>query len=249
MLCTTAKVLFIVSPVCCYWIAGTLLHLFLSTKASEKWRIHQKSVEDRNRVNLREAIKWVLFQHVLQMFLAYIAFDEPFMEEPEHIFIHIVKFISAMILLDTYQYWFHRWAHTNKFLYNNFHSWHHRLYCPYPLGALYNHPLEGIFMDTLGGVVAIQLSGMHQSTALLFACFSTLKTLFDHCNLVFPANPFAVFKNNSLYHDFHHQPIGLNYNLSQPFFTFWDDVMGAKWTPPLIEKFNSSREKEKIKIS
>lgn len=53
-----------------------------------------------------------------------------------------LQFIVATFILDTYQYWLHRFMHVNRFLFNHLHSWHHRLYCPYAIGALYNHPLE-----------------------------------------------------------------------------------------------------------
>jgi sphinganine C4-monooxygenase len=32
------------------------------------------------------------------------------------------------------------------------------------------------------------------------------------------------------YHDIHHQLAGIKNNFSQPFFTFWDTVLGTKWT-------------------
>lgn len=47
-----------------------------------------------------------------------------------------------MFVMDAYQYWVHRWMHTNRWLFKHFHSWHHRVYCPYAIGALYNHPVE-----------------------------------------------------------------------------------------------------------
>lgn len=37
-----------------------------------------------------------------------------------------------------------------------------------------------------------------------------------------------IFSNNARYHDLHHEPRGARYNFSQPFFTFWDDVMGTR---------------------
>ena len=40
------------------------------------------------------------------------------------------------------------------------HSHHHRLVVPYAYGALYNHPLEALLLDTLGGVVTLYASGM-----------------------------------------------------------------------------------------
>jgi sphinganine C4-monooxygenase len=55
--------------------------------------------------------------------------------------------------MDKWQYFAHRYMHQNKFLYRHVHSQHHRLVVPYAIGALYNHPLEGLLLDTLGGAI------------------------------------------------------------------------------------------------
>lgn len=64
------------------------------------------------------------------------------------------------------------------------HSWHHRLYVPYAFGALYNHPLEGFTLDTVGAMVAHTLAGLTTRQAILFFAVSTAKTVDDHCGLV-----------------------------------------------------------------
>ena len=58
------------------------------------------------------------------------------------------------------QFWLHRWMHVNTFLYKHMHSHHHRLTVPYAYGALYNHPMEALLLDTLGGVITLYASGM-----------------------------------------------------------------------------------------
>lgn len=55
-------------------------------------------------------------------------------------------------------------------------SYHHRLYVPYAFGALYNHPVEGFVMDSVGATLAFALSGLPTKGAILFFSFSTLKT-------------------------------------------------------------------------
>ena len=96
--------------------------------------------------------------------------------------------------------------HINKFLYKEFHSWHHRLYVPYAYGALYNHPLEGFVLDSLGALVAEWVTGMSTRQATLFFIFSTLKTVDDHCGYSLPWDPLQwLTGNNAEYHDIHHQ--------------------------------------------
>eukprot|EP01126_Amoeba_proteus_P027216 TRINITY_DN2701_c0_g1_i1.p1 TRINITY_DN2701_c0_g1~~TRINITY_DN2701_c0_g1_i1.p1 ORF type:complete len:182 (-),score=17.53 TRINITY_DN2701_c0_g1_i1:102-647(-) len=138
----------------------------------------------------------------------------------------IVKLAIGIVFMDTYQYWMHRLVHYNKFLYKHFHSVHHRLYCPYAFGALYNHPVEGLFMDTFGGGIPALFLDMHPWTSCIFFSLATLKTVDDHCGFVWPYDIFHFFfSNNAKYHDVHHWGKGRMYNFSQPFFTFWDKVM------------------------
>jgi len=99
--------------------------------------------------------------------------------------IPILQFLWASFVLDTWQYFLHRYMHTNRFLYRHIHSLHHRLYCPYAFGALYNHPVEGFLLDTLGTAVAHWASMMSTRQAIILFGFSTLKqwttTVDSHC--------------------------------------------------------------------
>ena len=53
----------------------------------------------------------------------------------------------------------------------------------------------------------------------------------DHCGYSFPWDPLQhITSNNAGYHDVHHQSWGIKTNFSQPFFTFWDKLLGTKWT-------------------
>lgn len=102
--------------------------------------------------------------------------------------------------------------HTNKFLYRHFHSWHHRLYIPYAFGALYNHPVEGFLLDTLGALFAESLAGMTTRQAMILFTLSTLKTVDDHCGYSLPFDPLQLItSNNADYHDIHHQVLLHNF--------------------------------------
>jgi len=145
--------------------------------------------------------------------------------------IPVVQFFFASFFLDTWQYFLHRLFHVNQFLYKHFHSIHHRLYVPYAFGALYNHPLEGFLLDSLGAVLAHAAALMSTRQAVLLFTFSTIKTVDDHCGFRLPFDPFQLlFGNNSDYHDIHHQVIGIKYNFSQPFFVHWDVLLGTRMT-------------------
>jgi sphinganine C4-monooxygenase len=142
-----------------------------------------------------------------------------------------LQFAVAVFILDTWQYFLHRAMHMNQWLYTTLHARHHRLYVPYAFGALYNHPLEGFLLDTLGTGVAYLATGMTTRQGMWFFTCSTIKTVDDHCGYAFPWDPLQhITSNNAAYHDVHHQSWGVKTNFSQPFFTFWDRILGTVWS-------------------
>ncbi|MCL7047192.1 hypothetical protein MKW94_014884 [Papaver nudicaule] len=162
--------------------------------------------------------------------------------------IQILQIFVAMLVMDTWQYFVHRYMHQNKFLYKHVHSQHHRLVVPYAIGALYNHPLEGLLLDTFGGVFSFLISGMTARTAVIFFCFAVVKTVDDHCGLWLPGNIFhLLFQNNTAYHDIHHQLQGTKFNYSQPFFPIWDKLLGTYMPYNLVKRPEGGFEARPIK--
>lgn len=129
--------------------------------------------------------------------------------------------LSLRFVIDTWQYFLHRLMHTNKFLYRHFHSWHHRLYVPYAFGSSYNHPLEGILLESLGAGIAERLAGFSTRQAMFFFVFATFKGVDDHCGYSLPFDPFQlVTGNNADYHAIHHQVYTQHYCLWSVIDTF-----------------------------
>ncbi|KAF8661363.1 hypothetical protein AX16_001457 [Volvariella volvacea WC 439] len=148
-----------------------------------------------------------------------------------------LQFLFGIVIIDTWQYFLHRGMHMNKFLYRHFHSWHHRLYVPYAFGALYNHPVEGFLLDTMGGALAEWIPGLSARQAMLIYLISTFKTVDDHCGYRLPFDPLQMItSNNADYHDIHHQVVGIKSNFSQPFFIHWDVILGTRLTRQEIEQ-------------
>ncbi|KAM7514641.1 hypothetical protein LguiA_004224 [Lonicera macranthoides] len=164
------------------------------------------------------------------------------------LYIQLIQIIVAMVVMDTWQYFVHRYMHQNKFLYRHIHSQHHRLVVPYAIGALYNHPLEGLLLDTFGGAISFLVSGMTARTAVIFFCFAVIKTVDDHCGLWLPGNIFhLLFQNNTAYHDIHHQLHGTKYNYSQPFFPIWDKILGTHMPYSLVKRSEGGFEARPMK--
>ncbi|KAE8355965.1 fatty acid hydroxylase superfamily-domain-containing protein [Aspergillus coremiiformis] len=158
-------------------------------------------------------------------------------------FIPTLQFVWGVWFVDTWQYFLHRTMHVNRWLYATFHSRHHRLYVPYAFGALYNHPVEGFLLDTAGTGVAFLTARMTTRQSMWFFTCSTIKTVDDHCGYAFPWDPLQHFtSNNAAYHDIHHQSWGIKTNFSQPFFTFWDRLLGTQWKGDVKLRYDRDRE-------
>lgn len=80
--------------------------------------------------------------------------------------------------------------HTNKTLYRKYHSRHNRLYVPYSYGALYNAPLEGFLLDTLGAGIATIVCKIGYREYIILCTFATMKTVDDHCGYSLPYDIF-----------------------------------------------------------
>jgi len=160
-----------------------------------------------------------------------------------------IQFSAAIVIMDAWEYMLHRAMHMNKWLYVTFHSRHHRLYVPYAYGALYNHPLEGFLLDTLGAGLAYLLTGMTMRQSMFFFTGSTIKTVLDHGGYQFPYDPVHwIFPNNAAYHDIHHQSWGIKTNFSQPYFTYLDRLGGTMYKGDVQEKYERARKTAQQKL-
>ncbi|XP_057448248.1 sphinganine C4-monooxygenase 1-like [Lotus japonicus] len=229
------------APILVYWIYSGI-YVVLGSFA-ENYRLHSKQDEDeKNLVSKAAVVKGVLIQQALQAVVATLLFavagsdsQNPGSQNAS-LLVSLRQFVTAMLVMDTWQYFLHRYMHQNKFLYKHIHSQHHRLIVPYSFGALYNHPVEGLLNDTVGGALSFLISGMSARASIFFFSFATIKTVDDHCGLWLPGNLFQMFfQNNCAYHDVHHQLYGNKYNFSQPFFVMWDRILGT-YMPYRLEK-------------
>ncbi len=178
-----------------YWAVACTYELisWLRIPAIEKFRIHTLERENKkNRITRRHVVLRVLLQHALQAALAsgFVVLDPGNCEAlgTQSTGKRVTGFITAMLVLDAWQYFIHRAAHESKFLYRTIHSTHHKLNIPYAFGALYNHPLEAFFLDSVGGLLSMVVSGIDCQTSVYFTTFATVKTVFDHCGYLFPVN-------------------------------------------------------------
>ncbi|OAA55055.1 sphinganine hydroxylase [Niveomyces insectorum RCEF 264] len=160
------------------------------------------------------------------------------------------QFWFAVGFMDAWQYFWHRLMHVNKWMYVHWHSRHHRLYVPYAYGALYNHPVEGFVLDTAGAGLAYKVACLSPRMGMFFFVFSTVKTVDDHCGYALPWDPLQrITSNNAAYHDIHHQSWGIKTNFSQPFFTFWDRLLGTMWQGDTQLRYARDRDNAAKKVA
>ncbi|XP_061355435.1 sphinganine C4-monooxygenase 1 [Gastrolobium bilobum] len=243
------------APIIVYWIySGIYVVLGPFCK---NYRLHSKQEEDeKNLVSKGAVVRGVIVQQIVQAVVAILLFavtgsdNQNTTSQNASLLVLARQFVTAMLVMDTYQYFLHRYMHHNKFLYKHLHSQHHRLIAPYSFGALYNHPVEGLLQDTVGGALSFLISGMSPRTSIFFFSFATIKTVDDHCGLWLPGNLLQIlFKNNSAYHDVHHQLYGNKYNFSQPFFVMWDRILGTYMPYKLEERADGGLETRPCKDS
>ncbi|KAL0912511.1 hypothetical protein M5K25_018488 [Dendrobium thyrsiflorum] len=226
-------------PIAVYWIYSGI---YVMLGDLNQYRLHTKAEEEtKNVVSKGTVVKGVLVQQAFQVVVLLLLFtvarsDSGVVLPQPSLPVIILQFFVAMVVVDTWQYFLHRFMHMNKFLYKHIHSKHHSLVVPYAFGSFYNHPLEGLILDTVGGALSFLISGMTPRTAIYFFSFATIMAIEDHCGVWLPGNLLHVFfKNNSAYHDIHHQLYGTKYNFSQPFFITWDKILGTHM-PYTLEK-------------
>jgi sphinganine C4-monooxygenase len=232
----------VVLPILSYWIvafAYDLLDLLPSSFLMGLvgfCRVKRKERGKENPISKWHVIQRVLLQHAIQFALAFgvmlVDPDQCEAKPPRSWPMTVLEFVLGMLIMDTWQFWIHRWMHVNTYLYKHVHSTHHSLLIPYAYGALYNHPVEALLLDTVGGVVTLYASNMSCAVGAWFMNFATIKTVLDHCGYTSPLNPLHdLFPNSSSYHDVHHDIKHIKKNFSQPFFTHWDWIMGSYMSP------------------
>ncbi|KAL8719823.1 MAG: hypothetical protein Q9225_003226 [Loekoesia sp. 1 TL-2023] len=138
------------------------------------------------------------------------------------------RFGIAIFFSDSWQYFWHRAMHSNKWMYRNIHAHHHKIYVPYAFGAFYNTLTEAFLLDTIGTTLSLMLSGLTIRQTMLFSTISVMKGVDDHCGYKLPWDPLQwLGEQDTRFHDVHHQAWGIKSNYSQLYTTFWDHVCGT----------------------
>jgi sterol desaturase/sphingolipid hydroxylase (fatty acid hydroxylase superfamily) len=129
------------------------------------------------QVTRRKVVPVVLAQHITQAVLGLVTLEAPPDLSQRTLGGEIVRFLCAMVVLDAWQFAFHRLFHEVDWLYKHVHVWHHKMYVPFAYGGLYQHPFEMLIMDTLSGLVSVSAVGAFCMLCTHTPCFFTANTV------------------------------------------------------------------------
>lgn len=140
-----------------------------------------------------------------------------------------VQAIAAVVLGDVAMYWGHRWQHSNDWLWR-FHAVHHTSETLDWVAAHREHPLDGLFTQTMMNLPAILL-GLPIEAVLGLVAFRSIWAILMHSNVRLPLGPFALVLGSPHLHHWHHakgRDVG-NYGNLAP----WLDLLfGTHVSPP-----------------
>ncbi len=191
-------------PFICYWETCLLLELFNIGKADEK--LMKYNVTDKRTV-LYNALLSTNAYSIFNMVLYHFNILDVSIFRYEYL-------LYGIILVDTIEYFMHRALHKYIFLYK-YHKVHHELNNPYSYGALYNSTIEGIIEVALL-LTGFMIFNFSFTEYIIVISLANIATVLDHSSL----------NHKNKFHYLHHAKFQ-NYNFQQPFFTYWDRLLGT----------------------
>ena len=230
-----------------FWFFNLILMALYATDAFPQYRIERKSSTFDWKL-FRECLLDVSIGHFIvrpfALVVLYWLFEAccPALDAPLPSFASVISQIFACIWIDdTYFYWAHRLCHTVPYIYKNIHKQHHKFRKPVGISVEYAHPLEDIFVNTLGTVLGPLLLGAHYRTFIFYTLLKLWQSIEAHSNYSFPF-PFSFWSfiegmDCADAHDFHHSHNVGNYG---GMFMFWDWICG---TDAAYNKFRAKKAK------
>jgi sphinganine C4-monooxygenase len=139
----------------------------------------------------------------------------------------------GVVAMDTIQYICHRTFHTFPSLYR-FHKVHHESKALHSVGALYNSFFEVVCTGAAMGILFYNILGFQPFEFAVLSSLSFIQTIREHTP--------ALGKTR---HWVHHNP-NIHANFQQPFFSYWDRLLGTYQPPPPPETIRM-RKTEKLR--
>jgi sterol desaturase/sphingolipid hydroxylase (fatty acid hydroxylase superfamily) len=148
---------------------------------------------------------------------------------PNH-FPILIQLLFAILIVDFFKYWYHRWTHEVPLLWR-YHTIHHSLDRLEMLRASYFYPID-IFLTVGLGTLAMLMVGVGYELIIFHNVYAGITGLLNHSNADHKCGFFDSFLNSIGHHRAHHA-VGLpgresNYG---SFFNFADRIFGTRYLP------------------
>jgi sterol desaturase/sphingolipid hydroxylase (fatty acid hydroxylase superfamily) len=139
----------------------------------------------------------------------------------------IAYFITTFIF-----YWWHRWRHTNDFLWTRFHQIHHSPQRLEVITSFYKHPIEMMVNSIIGSLLVYSFLGLSAEAGAIYTLCTALGEFFYHTNVKTPQWIGYIFQRPEM-HRIHHEHEKHKYNYGD--IVWWDMMFGTYRNPKKFE--------------
>lgn len=165
------------------------------------------------------------------VYLAGVLWDDWMAEQRLWSLAHLDPALGGVIgyfVLTFVYYWWHRVRHTNQFLWNVFHQFHHSPQRLEVITSFYKSPVEILGNALISSVVVYLVVGLSPEAAAYATMLSALAEFFYHWNVSTP-RWIGYFVQRPESHCVHHQRGIHHYNYGD--LPIWDMLFGTFYNP------------------
>jgi sterol desaturase/sphingolipid hydroxylase (fatty acid hydroxylase superfamily) len=146
----------------------------------------------------------------------------------------IIDFVVCFVVADFFLYWGHRIQHMNEWLWRNFHSLHHQLDTPTPIGTGYVHSMDAKIQTEAPLIFSALIWKPHPLTWSVVVACKISESVFlhsgsEHFILSAVTLRFLPFRAEVRHHDSHHKYSNYSRNSKNygEAFWIWDWIFGT----------------------
>jgi len=120
---------------------------------------------------------------------------------------YLATYVIFFVWIEFFAYSFHRFFHL-RFIYHQFHAWHHKFQPPTAFSAVAFHPIE-FACYVLGGQMIFFVVPIHPTVMLVVGGYTGYYLIEDHSGI--RTTPPWPWQPTTMYHDDHHRYFHVNF--------------------------------------